>query len=30
MTDSINSDTSRRPPPGLLSRVVRIEPGEGA
>ena len=30
MTDTINSDTSRRPPPGLLSRVVRIEPGEGA
>ena len=30
MTDTINSDTSRRPPPGLLARVVRIEPGEGA
>ncbi len=30
MTDTINSGTSRRPPPGLLARVVRIEPGEGA
>jgi len=30
MTDTINSGTSRRPPPRLLARVARIEPGEGA
>ena len=30
MTSDIDTRAPRRPPPGLLARVVRIEPGEGA
>lgn len=30
MTSDIDTHAPRRPPPGLLARVVRIEPGEGA
>jgi AAA family ATP:ADP antiporter len=30
MTSDIDAHAPRRPPPGLLARVVRIEPGEGA